>query len=68
MIDAMRNQMRGTGKTKPALNFATDPAREGLCALVRLARSVCGLSVAQTLRVLSNSSLPKPTDNIRGLQ
>ena len=68
MIGAMLNQKWATGKTKPALNFATDPAREGLCALVKLTRSVCSLSVAKTLRMRSNSSLPKPTDKIRGLQ
>ena len=68
MIGATLNQKGATGKTKPALNFGTDPPREGLCALVKLARSVCSLSVAKTLRALSNSSLPKPTDKIRGLQ
>jgi len=60
----MRNQMRATGKTKPARNFATDSAREGLCAPVKLARFVCGFSVAEALRVLPNSSVPKPADNI----
>jgi hypothetical protein len=63
MIGAMLNQKGATGKAKPALNFATDPTREGLCALVKLASSVCGLSVIETIRVLSNSSLPKPADN-----
>jgi hypothetical protein len=67
LIGAMLNQKRAPGRAKPALNFATDPAREGLCALVKLARSVCSLSVAETLRVLSNSSVPKPTGNIRAL-
>ncbi len=57
----MLNQKGATGKAKPALNFATDPAREGLCALVKLTQSVCGLSVTEALRVLSNSSLPKPS-------
>jgi hypothetical protein len=60
----MLNQKGATGKTKAALSFATDLAREGLCALIKLARSVCGLSVAEMLRVRSNSSLPKPADNI----
>ena len=64
MIGAMRNQMRGTGKTKPALNFATDSARGEFRALAKLARSVCGLSAAEALRVLCNSSLPEPADNI----
>jgi hypothetical protein len=64
----MLNQKGATGKTKPALNLATDLAPEGLCAPVKLAPSVCGLSVAEALRVLSNSSLPKPADNIGGLQ
>ena len=64
MIVAMLNQKGATGKTKPALNFATDLAREGLSALVKLAPSVCGLRVAETLQVLSKSSLPKPADNI----
>jgi hypothetical protein len=64
MIAAMLNQKGATGKSKPALNFATDLAREGLCALVKLASSVCGLSVTQTLRVLPNSSLPKRADNV----
>ena len=64
MIGAMLNQKGATGKTKTASNFATDLAREGLCALIKLARSVCGLSVTQTLRALSNSSVPEPADNI----
>ncbi len=64
MIGAMLNQKGATGKTKRALSFATDLGREGLCAFVKLARSVCGISVAETPRVLSNSSLPEPADNI----
>ena len=64
MIGAMLNQKGATGKAKTAPNIATDLAREGLCALVKLASSVYGLSVAETLRMLSNSSLPKPADNI----
>jgi len=64
MIAAMLNQKRATGKSKPALNFATDLAREGLCALVKLASSACGLSVTKALRVRSNSSVPKRGDNI----
>jgi hypothetical protein len=64
MIGAMLNQKGATGKAKPALNFATDLVREGLCALVKLAASVYGLSVTDAFRVLSNSSLPKPADNI----
>ena len=64
MIGAMLNQLGATGKAKPALNFATGLAREGLSALVKLAASVGGVSVAETLRVLSNSSVPKPARNI----
>ena len=64
MIAAMLNQKRATGKSKPALNFATDLAREWLCALVKLASSACGLSVTKALRVRSNSSVPKRGDNI----
>ena len=64
MIGAMRNQMRGTGKTKPALNFATDSVREEFCAPVKLGPSVYGLGVTKALRVLPNSSLAKPADNI----
>ena len=68
MIGAMLNQKGASGKAKPALNFAADLAREGLCAMVKLSPSVCGLSVIETLRVLSNSSLPKPADNIGARQ
>jgi hypothetical protein len=68
LIGAMRNQMRGTGKTKPDLNFATDSAREEFRAPVKLGPSVYGLSVTEALRVLSNSSLPDPADNIGALQ
>jgi hypothetical protein len=64
MIGAMLNHKGAIGKAKLAPNFATDLAREGLCAPVRLARSVCSISVAETLRVPPNSSLPKPSDNI----
>lgn len=64
MIGATLNQLEATGKAKRALNFATDLAREGLSALVKLAASVGGLSVTETLRVLSNSSVPKPAHNI----
>jgi len=64
MIGAMLNQKGATGKAKPALNCATDPAREGLRAVVKLGPSFCGLSVIETLRVPSNSSLPKPADNL----
>jgi hypothetical protein len=59
----MLNQKEATGKANPALNFATDLARGGLCAPIKLAPSVCGLSVAETPWVLSNRSVPKPTDN-----
>jgi hypothetical protein len=68
LIGAMLNLEGATAKTKPTLNFATDLAREGLSALVKLARIRCGLSVAETLRALSKSSLPKPADNIRAPQ
>ena len=64
MIGAMLNQKGASGKGSLLLNFATDLAREGLCAMVKLSPSVCGLSVIETLRALSNSSLPKPADNI----
>jgi hypothetical protein len=64
MIGAMLNQKGATGKTKPALTFATASAREEFCAPVKLEPSVYGLSVTEALRVLSNSSLPKPADNI----
>ena len=64
MIAVMLNQKGATGKSKPALNFATDLAREGLCALVKLASSFCDLSVTKALRVRSNSSVPKRGDNI----
>jgi hypothetical protein len=60
----MLNQKGATGKAKPALNFATDSARQELRAPVKLAPSVYGLSVAEALRVLPNSSFPKPADNI----
>ncbi len=60
----MLNQKGDTGKTKPPLNFATDSARETFRAPVKLGPSVYGLSVAEALRVLSDSSLPKPADNI----
>jgi len=40
MIVAMLNQKGATGKTKPAVHFATDIAREGLCARLKLAASV----------------------------
>ena len=68
MIGAMLNQKEATGKANPALNFATDLAREGFRAPVNLSPCVCGLRVTETLRVLSNSSVPKPADNIGGLQ
>jgi hypothetical protein len=68
MIGAMLNQKGATSKTKPASNFATDLAREGLCASIKYAYSVCGLSVAEPLPVLSNSSVPKLADNIGALQ
>ena len=64
MIGAMLNQKGATGKTKPALNFATDLAREEFRATVKLGPSVYGLSVTEALRVLPNSSLPTPADNI----
>ena len=64
MTGAMLNQKGATGKAKPVLNFATDSAREEFCAPVKLGPSVYGLSVTEALRVLSNSSLPKPADNI----
>ena len=64
MIAAMLNQKGATGKSNPALNFATDLAREGLCTLVKLGSSVCGLRVTKALRVRSNSSVPKRADNI----
>jgi hypothetical protein len=68
MIGAMLNQKGATGKAKPALNFATASAREEFCAPVKLGPSVYGLSVTEALRVLSNSSLTKPADNIGALQ
>jgi hypothetical protein len=68
LIGAMLNQKEATGKANPALNFATDSAREEFRAPVNLSPSVCGLRVTETLRVLSNSSVPKPADNIGGLQ
>ena len=64
MTGAMLDQKGASGKAKLAPNFAMDPEQEWLCALDRLARFVCGLSVTEALRVLSNSSLPKPADNI----
>jgi hypothetical protein len=64
MIVAMLNQKGASGKTKPAVHFARDLAREGLCARIKLAASGCGLTVTQRLRVLSNSCPPKPGDNI----
>ena len=64
MIGAMLNQKGATGKAKPALNFATDSAREEFRAPVKLGPSVYGLSVTEALRVLPNSALPKPADNI----
>ncbi len=64
MIGAMLNQKGATGKTKPALHFATDLTREGLYARIKLPASGCGLTVTQRLRVLSNSCPPKPGDNI----
>jgi hypothetical protein len=64
LIGAMLNQKGATGKAKPAPNFATDLTREGLCALVKLGPSGCCLSVTEALRVLPNSSLPKPAYNI----
>jgi hypothetical protein len=68
LIGAMFNQKGATGKAKPALNFATDLTREGFRAPVNLSPSVCGPRVTETLRVLSNSSVFKPADNIGGLQ
>jgi hypothetical protein len=68
LIDTMLNQKEATGNANPALNFATDLAREGFRAPVNLSPSVCRLRVTETLRVLSNSSVPKPADNIGGLQ
>jgi hypothetical protein len=64
LIGAMLNQKGVTGKTKPAPNFATLSAREWLRAPVKLAPSVCDLSVAEALRVLPNSSVREPADNI----
>ncbi len=64
MIVAVLGRKGGRGKTKPALHFAGDLAREGLCARIKLAASICGLSVDQPLKVLSNSRSSKPTDNI----
>jgi hypothetical protein len=64
MIVAMLNQKGATGKTKPAVHFAMDPAQEWLCALDKLTRFVCGLSVAEALRWLPNSFVPKRADNI----
>jgi hypothetical protein len=68
MIGAMLNQKGAIGKTKPASNFATHPAREGLCTTVKLAPSVCGLSVTEALRVLPNSSARGPANDIRAAQ
>jgi hypothetical protein len=62
LTGAMLNQKGATGKAKPVLNFATDSAREGFRAPVKLGPSVYGLGVAEALRVLSNSSLPKPAN------
>ena len=64
MIGAMLKQKGARGKTKPAVHFATDLAREGLCARIKLGASVCGLSVAEALRWLPNSFVPKRADNI----
>jgi hypothetical protein len=64
LIGAMLNQKGAIGKAKPAPNFATDSAREEFCAPVKLGLSVYGLSVTEALRVLPNSALPKPADNI----
>jgi len=60
----MPNQKGATGNAKPALNFATDSAREEFCAPVKLWPSVYGLNVTEALRALPNNSLPKPADNI----
>jgi hypothetical protein len=68
LIDTMLNQKDATGKANPARNFSTDLAREGFRSPVNLFPSVCGLRVTETLRVLSNSSVPKPADNIGALQ
>jgi len=40
MIGAMLKQKGARGKTKPAVHFATDLAREGLCARIKLGASV----------------------------
>jgi hypothetical protein len=64
LIGAMLDQKGVTGKAKPALNFATHPAPEGLCTTVKLALSVCGLGVTEPLRVLANSSVRETANNI----
>ncbi len=64
MIVAVLDQKGAKCKTKPAVHYAKDLAPEGLYARIKLAAPVCGLSVAQPLEVLSNSCLPKPTNNI----
>jgi hypothetical protein len=60
----MLNQKEATGKANPALNFATDSAREEFRATVKLGPSVYGLSVTGALRVLSDGFLPKSADLI----
>ena len=64
MIVAVLDQKGARCKTKPAVHFARDLAPEGLYARIKLAASICGLSVDQPLKVLSNSRSSKPTDNI----
>jgi hypothetical protein len=66
MITALLNQKGARGKV--AVHFAGDLASKGLCLRIKLAASVCGLSVAQPLEVLPNSCSPKPPDNIRAPQ
>jgi hypothetical protein len=68
MICPMLNQKGTTGKTKPALNFATDSEREEFCAPVRAGPSVYGFTVTEAIRVLPDNSLPKPADNIGATQ
>jgi hypothetical protein len=68
LIGAMLSQTGATGKAKTALNFAMDSAREGLRAPVKLAPSVWRRCVAEALRVLLNSSVREPADNLGARQ
>jgi hypothetical protein len=68
MTGAMLDQKGASGKAKLAPNFAMDPAQEWLCALDRLAHFVCGHSVAEALRWLPNSFVPKRADHLGASQ